>query len=273
MRLIIAKNGREILVPNNDYIFKLIFGDNRRKHLTADFLRGILNLPDEEYRITIIDPHLRPEAKNDKLAVVDVRLSTPAGKIINIEMQVAERDSFPERICLGKAKLITGQIKRGDEYDCIKKVICIAVMDYQMFGDEYCHHRFGLYDPKAGVYFGDVEEIDTLELPKLDNEPEGGLKSWMRFLGAKSEEELMLVAAENPVVKEAVDTLYELSEDEAIRWEYDRRELLRMDMVMMEKTGIRKGIQIGEQRGETKILDLLRGGKSPEEILRLYAEP
>ena len=36
------------------------------------------------------------------------------------------------------------------------------------------------------------------------------------------------------------------------------------------KEGMKKGIEQGMQKGEQKILDLLKSGKSPEEILKDY---
>ena len=42
--------------------------------------------------------------------------TTHEGKIINIEIQIVKNTAFFERITFYKAKLITGQIKKGRDY-------------------------------------------------------------------------------------------------------------------------------------------------------------
>jgi hypothetical protein len=39
----------EILPPTNDFVFKLLFGDNRHKNILIDMLKSFVNLPDEEF--------------------------------------------------------------------------------------------------------------------------------------------------------------------------------------------------------------------------------
>jgi predicted transposase/invertase (TIGR01784 family) len=142
---------------------------------------------------------------------------------MNIELQVAPQPEFAERIIFGLAKLIVGQIEEGEDWSAIKKVIGIAIMDFNMFSDKRCHHRFGFYDRRAKVYFGDVEEINTIELKKARIERNPRLRAWTLFIGAKSEEELMEAVKMNVQVKKAYSTLSTLSRDPAVRDEYDSR--------------------------------------------------
>ena len=87
-----------------------------------------------------------------------------------------------------------------------------------------------------------------------------------------------MVAVRNPEIRKAVDTLYELSSDEQVRMDYERRlKALRDRNSQIEGyyqdgivVGEQRGIVIGEQRGKQKIIDLLKSGKSPEDILREY---
>ena len=50
MQIIKTADGREILPVKNDFLFKLIFGDERNKHILKAFLRAALDLPDTEVR-------------------------------------------------------------------------------------------------------------------------------------------------------------------------------------------------------------------------------
>jgi predicted transposase/invertase (TIGR01784 family) len=77
-----------------------------------------------------------------------------------------------------------------------------------------------------GLYFEDIpEEIFTLELPKVPAQSDGtGGWDWLQFLRSKTKEEFEMVAAKNPEIRKAVNTLYELSADEKVRAEYEQRQ-------------------------------------------------
>ena len=107
----------KILLPKVDVIFKLLFGDKRNIEILIDFLKSILNLSEDEYEsITLEDTHLKRETVDDKLGIVDVKLTTKSGKIVHIEMQVLEQDDFPERVTYYNAKMLVTQLKSGNDY-------------------------------------------------------------------------------------------------------------------------------------------------------------
>jgi len=72
------------LPPTNDWIFKLLFGDERNKSMLIDLLKSFVDLPEEEYDLTFTDPYLKPEFEEDKMGILDVRVKTASGQIINI---------------------------------------------------------------------------------------------------------------------------------------------------------------------------------------------
>jgi predicted transposase/invertase (TIGR01784 family) len=72
------------------------------------------------------------------------------------------------RIMFYIRKLITKQIGDGDNYEEIKKVISIAILNYDFIErSANYHHSFVLYDVENQVVFNDDLEIHTLELSKL----------------------------------------------------------------------------------------------------------
>jgi predicted transposase/invertase (TIGR01784 family) len=76
----------EILPPASDWVFKLLFGDERNKDNLINLLKTFIELPNEEYELIFLDPHLKPEAEDDKLGILDVKVKTKSGRILNIEI-------------------------------------------------------------------------------------------------------------------------------------------------------------------------------------------
>ncbi|MDR0550406.1 MAG: Rpn family recombination-promoting nuclease/putative transposase [Spirochaetaceae bacterium] len=257
MRVITTNEGKEILLPCNDYIFKLIFGDERNKAILKSFLTAVLDLPKEELEVTIINPELRIENEDDKLGILDVCLKTAQGKIIDIEIQILKSAAFFERMTFYKSKLIAGQIGKGEWYGMIKKTICIVITDFEFIESgmrERYHHKFRLHDPVDDAYFGDVEEVHTLELPKLPEEPDGSeLWNWGVFLHPRRAEDLNMVVESGGDLRLAVDQLYELSESDKVRFRYEAREKVWRDeqarLAYWHQDGIQQGIAQGIQQG------------------------
>ena len=129
----------------------------------------------------------------------------------------------------------------------------------------------------------DLMEIHVLELEKLPKEEqnEAGIIRWMRFLGAKSRREFEKMAEKDSYMEEAYEMLKHMSADEKKRLEYEAREKALRDyhsqMQGMREEGFAEGEEQGKKAGETRkatsiITNMLRKGKSPEEIAELTGE-
>ena len=64
---------------------------------------------------------------DDKLGILDVKVGTKAGKVINIEIQVNPTKHIGRRLSFYKSKLIVGQVGKGERYDVIQRVICVCI--------------------------------------------------------------------------------------------------------------------------------------------------
>jgi predicted transposase/invertase (TIGR01784 family) len=128
-------------------------------------------------------------------------------------------------------------------------------------------------------------EIHVLNLARLPDEADGRLADWLKFLKAKNEEELKMLAEKNAVINEAYCKLQEMSGDEANRMVYEarlkaqrdeysriqgaRREGEREGEKRGEKRGEKKGRLEGEQKGRWEVaLNLKRMGIPVEQIVR-----
>ena len=224
---------KEPLSPKNDFVFKLLFGEPRRLDILRAFLQAVLDLPAEEYgRLVIVDPHLHRESPDDKLGVLDVKIHTTTGKVIDVEIQVEPQGHIWERVLFYAARLTTEQMKTGRPYKEIKKAVSIIIVDWDITpkDPEHYHHCFRLFDERTGYRFPDLFEINTLELPKLPGEPDGTmLFNWLWMFTARTKEEFAMVAKTSPEIAKAVGVIMELSEDERTRLLAESREKYRRD--------------------------------------------
>ncbi|MCL2086293.1 MAG: Rpn family recombination-promoting nuclease/putative transposase [Oscillospiraceae bacterium] len=260
----------EILSPTDDYIFKLIFGDENDVEQLTSLLRSVVKVSLDEYKeIAIADPHLLREHKGDKLGILDVKVKTKSGKIINVEIQVGLSPVLRERILYYASKMITGQMKSGNDHSDIKQVISIVITDHNFIDDsENYHNCYTLYNPETGSEFSDKLEIHTIELPKIPTADDGSqLWWWTKFLSAKSKEEFTMLAEQNPQVEKAVVRLMELSADEKTRLVYESRHKMEWDNWARERAAMQEGMERGMEKGIQETIERFRrGGMSDEEI-------
>lgn len=252
-----------LLSPKSDFIFKLIFGDQRNVDILAAFLQSVLDLPEKEYtKLTVVDPHLKPETADDKLGILDVKIHTKSGKVINVEIQVSDIPQMRERIAFYTAKMVTEQISKGEDYAAIRKVISIVIADYRLIQEnESYHNRYRLYDIETGSQFTDMVEVNVLELPKLPGENDSTeLWEWMLFLKSTREEDLAMLAEKNPQIKKAVGVLKELSQDERTRLLYEEREKARRDYQARVSGAFERGLLKGRNEGVNE--GLLKAAKN-----------
>jgi len=226
-------SGKILLLPvTSDFIFKLIFGDQRNVDILAAFLRAVLDIPDEEYdRLVIVDPHIKKESIDDKYGILDVKLHTVSGSIIHIEIQVRVLPDMKARTIYSQSKLVTEQMASGMKWSNVKRTITIVITS-EVFvpeGDKY-HHQFR-YRTDDGIEFTDLSEINTLDLNKLPADDDSTeLWYWMKFIKTDDEEVLDMLATRSPQMRKAVGVLKELSADEQTRMLYESREMARRDI-------------------------------------------
>jgi predicted transposase/invertase (TIGR01784 family) len=240
---------REILKPRNDAVFKRLMSDT---HLLVSFLQSALDLPPEDYHdVRIVDPHLLGERPEDKLGILDVKVVTAQGNIIDIEIQLNPVPEMRERAIFYLSGMVREQIAPGESYRKIKRAICILITGYEEIHDSpRYHNRYWFYDPDSGSLFSKLVEIHTLELPKL---PEHGDKTklcaWLAFIRATKEEEFDMLAQKDPDIALAVVKLKTLSQDERLRELAISREKLEWDIASREHGAEKRGLERGLERG------------------------
>jgi predicted transposase/invertase (TIGR01784 family) len=252
-----------ILSPRYDEVFKMLFGDEQNKDILAPFLKAALPLPEDDYeQIELLNPFLPGEVLDDKVGILDLRVRTKSGKLIDVEIQVANHSALKERVLYYLARLFTGQIGEGDSYRKLKPAIGVVITDFKWIGDSSSYHNdYRLRDLLSGSLFSEHLSLHTLELPKVSGVDDGTeLWAWLEFLKAKDKEELEMLAKDHPTVEPAVKKLLRLSESEQAQILHESREKARRDeQARMQdaeesgwKEGLEKGLEKGLERGRKK---------------------
>jgi predicted transposase/invertase (TIGR01784 family) len=123
-----------------------------------------------------------------------------------------------------------------------------------------------LLEKEEHFRFNDLVEIHVLNLTRLSEDNEDGkLTDWLRFLKAESEEEFKMLAEKNPVIGEAYSKLEVMSQDEANRMLYEARLKAQRD----EYARIQYALEDGERKGKLGIaFEMKKSGVPAAQIER-----
>ena len=246
---------KELLSPLYDYVVKIIFGDQKNIANTAGLLKAILDLPAVEYdRLTIVDPFLKRLRKRDKLGILDVKVNTHSGRVIQIEVQVQQFRSLRSRIIYYLSRMLTEQMKTGYNYKKIQQTISVVICDHVLLTDETGYlNTYELLNTQSGNRFTDLIKVIILELPKVPAEDDGtAVWPWMQFFKSRTVKEVDMLAAKHPEVSGPVAEIKRLSWSERRRMIAEAREKLRRDNAAIRDDAWEDGVAEGEAKGRAE---------------------
>lgn len=123
----------ENIIPTNDIVFQLLFGKNKNKCITNDFIKSILNFVNENTNLSNI--HINSEFSLEKLTVKDrgVRLDILTEydeQVICIEMQNKDYENIYERALFYASKINAVTLSKGDDFVKMKPLTMIVILNY-----------------------------------------------------------------------------------------------------------------------------------------------
>lgn len=145
------------------------------------------------------------------------------------------------------SRIYAKQLKKGQEYKELEKTIVILIANFEIEGleDLKYHTEWKIMDRETQkVILTDKLELHIIELPKVKVEEQGELIDWLLFLENPKSERVREKMEENEELKEAVEKLEGMSQDEYMQRIADLREKAILDYNSGMSNAMRKGIYI-----------------------------
>ena len=240
--------------PLNDFIFKKVFGEKGNEDILISFINAVLKRTKKEpiVEIEIVDnKQLTKELILDKTGIIDVRAKTSKGENIDIEVQLTDQGNMDKRTLFYWGKMYLENIKQGQDYTSLEKVITINILDFEFLVTENYQSSFHLWeDIEKDYMLTDVVEIHFLELPKFRNKKnkdyrENDIERWLMFLEKDISETTLkeLMSLDTAIEKAEQKIEYLSSDEEAMKIYYERERSLHERANMISSAEERKSIE------------------------------
>lgn len=277
------------LSMTSDLVFRTVLGRDTPECKRA--LIAVLNLILDRQTDPIVDleyknPFHLNEYMVGKQTVMDIKVSTSSGEIINVEMQVEKLKSHANRSLLYTGQISEESLESGEDYDKIKKVAHISIVSGRMkAGSDKYHGIYRYLEVSDKVELSDLVELHYLKLNKLPGKPLGEMSSLERFgyylanSGRADRQEeietLVGMGEEAIVLTDAV--LRKVSQEEILReqeiarkwWEMDRR----VEERAYREEGREEGLKKGREEGIKSLIETCKEfERSREETKSKVAE-
>jgi len=272
----------------DDVVFKLVLGSNTED--SREVLRSLLSACTRRKvsKVEVHNSELMPMHLGGKTVRLDVHVTFNDGESADLEMQSsASSDNLRARAEFYASMLLAGQQIKGKPYRGLKRVYQIFFLNDILFpGSDRLPRRYQYREEKEHDRLSDVTEIIFYELPKLahrledflsgkiDVESLTGEELWCLYIKYRHDEKAvellkMLYRKEEGIMR---------AERSAAKIDRDYKKYARkmaaiknsMDRAQLILDAQEEGHERGIKKGEQNIVELLKSGKSPEEIIREF---
>ena len=260
-----------------DNVFKAVFtrGTPESQGALSKLISALIAREVSVAAISANEPPI--DSLQDRQIRFDIACRAENGELVNVEMSLNPDPFEPVRLEFHAGKLFTGQNIRGSEktYDDLRYAYQIAILAKEkFFPDEAAFHTFEYYDPAHGVTLNGRSRIITVELSKVEKVAEKPIQDmsaqehwavFFRYLTDKAKRgKINEIIAYEEGIAMASEVLLTISKDEVERARLVSEYKYQLDT----QSKLVHAKREGRQEGRREIIDLLRSGKSPEEILK-----
>ena len=210
----------------NDYLFRALLQKNN--HVLKGLICSLLHLKlDAVISVEILNPIVLGEQIDNKDFIMDIRCLLNDNTIINLEMQVVNQRNWTDRslsyLCRSFDNLETGQ-----DYVQTKSAVQIGILDFTLFPDNpEFYATYMMTNIKNQRIYSSKLRLSVLDLTHIDLATEEDRKYhidyWASLFKATTWEEIKMLAQKDGMIKEATDTIIQLTRDEQIRQRCEAR--------------------------------------------------
>ena len=228
---------QELLDIKNDYVFKRTFGYKGDEEVTKVLLRDILGMKVNEIDLDV-NPITEKELMDDKLGIMDIASVVNDNVQVDIEMQVVNKNNIEKRIMYYWNAYYQKSISKGDDYGELKRTIIILIADFEIKGIEQAKKYFTEWEIREKDY-SELILTEFLENPEVINMSEKDIEN-------EKDESLKTT---KKAIKQAKDTLEQISKDEHEQELARLRKKYIMDQNAIQEYGYCQGVEDGKRDG------------------------
>ena len=236
----------------NDIVFKAFFSKAGNEKFLNDFLNALL---EEEVKIKQIkhDARLEQLVVEEKYGILDLEVELESGEIVDVEMQLNDNKNIERRTTFYGAKKIAEQKYIGRLYNGLKKVIIIALLDYDFIPfKDYVTKTVRVIDKHRDYEINNYVEYYYVELKKFRKQTpdmKEKINQWLAFIDGERGDLIDMAKKESKIIKEADKEYNVLTGDEEIKRLAEIRMLSEMEERDALNAARAAGIEIGVEQG------------------------
>lgn len=248
-------------LPTKDIVFKKMFGEFGNEDITKNFINSITS--SRLNKVTIDHKLDLPiESFGQKRMVADLVVKDSMGRRYILEMQRRNETGLLKRFFGYICKAYVSEIKVKEEYDKLKKVTLILIMEQPLpelaTNEDYNTIIELAVKSKIDLDFKYIVEIHVIELSKYKKYRRSGgkIKPWIELFVNPYGKEMEEMARTKEELRAAVDLLKKLNEDEEVRriaeFEEFNEFLIKDEEYHMKKRVRKEGLAEGRAEGRVE---------------------
>ncbi len=263
-----------------DWAMKTLLRDKANFDILEGFLSAVLR--QEVSVLEILESESNVPEMEQKLNRVDILIQDQQKRYVIIEVQNCHVTAYLERILFGVSKVIVDNVKSGEDYREISKVISISILYFNLgLGEDYVFYgntEFrGLHDDKPLIFRRrradkTLEKLKSQEIfpeyylinvERFADEMKTDLDEWI-YLFKHAALPAHCHAKNLPLAGEKLDVLKMSSEERQHYEQYLMAVVNEQDAI---ETALNKGLQQGLEKGRKEIAQkMLEAGMDIETI-------
>ena len=210
-----------IAIPmTNDYLFRALL--QRNNNVLKGLISALLHLsPADISSVVITNPVELGKKVDAKDFILDIKVVMNDYTIINLEMQVINEHNWTDR-SLSYLCRSFDHLEEGEPYTTVRPVIQIGLLNFTLFPDHpefYATYQF--LNVKNYTLYSDKLRLSVLNLTHTDlateEDKQYQIDYWASLFKSTTWEELKMLAENNEYIRQASETVYQLTQEEAIR--------------------------------------------------------